>query len=70
MEVKLDVDNDFCDEIVGARLLQTYRALSSDIASEAWGEVDLQQFREVVKALEVVGPWFVYGWDKKKKAKQ
>lgn len=67
MEIKIDVDNDFCDEIVGARLLKTYASLSQDIKNKNWGEVDLKQFACVVAALEVVGPWFVYDWDKKKK---
>lgn len=70
MEIKLDVDNDFCDEIVAARLLQTYRYLSADIQSNTWGEKDIENFKAVVQALEVVGPWFVYNWDKKKKAKK
>jgi hypothetical protein len=66
MEIKIDVDNDFCDEIVAARLLGTYASLSKDIKEKNWGELDLQQFACVVAALEVVGPWFVYDWDKKK----
>ena len=67
--MNIDIDNDFCDAIVEGRLLQTYKSLSKDIKDKNWGQEDLEHFAEVVKALEVVGPWFVYGWDKKKKAK-
>lgn len=67
MEIKLDVDNDFCDDIVAARLIQTYKSLKKDIKEKNWGEEDLEQFQEVVTALEIVGPWFVYDWKKKTK---
>ncbi len=66
MEIKIDVDNDFCDEIVAARLLGTYAALKQDIEKHNWGEEDLESFQKVVDGLEVVGPWFVHNWDKKK----
>jgi hypothetical protein len=67
MEIKIDIDNDFCDEIVAHRLIQTSKALKKDIKEKNWGEEDLKQFQEVVEALEVVGPWFVYMWEKKTK---
>jgi hypothetical protein len=67
MEIKIDIDNDFCDEIVAHRLIQTSKALKKDIKQKNWGEEDLKQFQEVVTALEVVGPWFVYQWEKKTK---
>lgn len=66
MEIKIDVDNDFCDEIVAARLLGTYASLKRDIKQKSWGEEDLKAFAKVVEGLEVVGPWFVNQWDKKK----
>jgi hypothetical protein len=66
-EVKLDVDNDFCDEIVAARLIGTAKALKKDLKEKNWGQEDLEQFQKVVDALEVVGPWFVYQWEKKTK---
>lgn len=66
-EIKLDVDNDFCDEIVEARLIQTAKSLKKDIKDKTWGEEDLKSFQQVVDALEVVGPWFVYQWEKKTK---
>lgn len=67
MEVKLDVDNEFCDDIVGHRLIQTYKALKKDIKEKNWGEEDLASFQKVADALEIVGPWFVYQWEKKTK---
>ena len=67
MEVKLDVDNDFCDEIVAARLIGTAKSLKKDIKEKNWGQEDLEQFQNVVDALEVVGPWFVFDWKKKTK---
>lgn len=67
MEVKLDVDNDFCDEIVAARLVGTYKSLKKDLKEKNWGQEDLEQFQQIVDALDVVGPWFVYLWEKKVK---
>ena len=67
MEIKIDIDNDFCDEIVAGRLIGTAKALKKDIKDKTWGEEDLKQFQQVVDALEVVGPWFVYDWKKKTK---
>ncbi len=67
--MNIDIDNDFCDAIVEGRLLQTYKSLSKDIKEKNWGQEDLENFAKVVAGLEVVGPWFVHNWDKKKKAK-
>ena len=67
MEIKLDIDNDFCYAIVAGRLIQTYKSLKKDIKDKSWGEEDLKQFQEVVTALETVGPWFVYDWKRKTK---
>lgn len=67
--MNIDIDNDFCDAIVEGRLLQTYKSLSKDIKEKNWGQEDLENFAKVVEGLEVVGPWFVHNWDKKKKAK-
>ena len=67
MEIKLDIDNDFCDEIIAGRLIQTCKSLKKDIKDKNWGQEDLEQFQQVVDALEVVGPWFVYDWKKKTK---
>lgn len=66
-EIKIDIDNDFCDDIVAGRLMQTYKSLKKDIKDKNWGAEDLKSFQEVVTALEVVGPWFVYDWKKKVK---
>ena len=67
MEIKLDIDNDFCDAIVAGRLIQTYKSLKKDIKDKNWGTEDLESFQKVVEALEIVGPWFVYQWEKKTK---
>lgn len=63
MEIKIDIDNEFCDDIVAARLVQTYKSLTKDIEEKNWGSEDLKQFKAVVNALNVVGPWFVYLWE-------
>lgn len=65
--MEIDIDNDFCDEIVAGRLIQTYKSLKKDIKENNWGEEDTEDFKKVVEALEVVGPWFVYDWKKKTK---
>ena len=67
MEIKIDIDNDFCDEIVANRLIGTAKALKKDIKDKNWGTEDLESFQKVVDALEVVGPWFVYDWKRKTK---
>ena len=67
MEIKLYIDNDFCDAIVAGRLIQTYKSLKKDIKDKSWGEEDLEQFQQVVDALETVGPWYVYDWKRKTK---
>lgn len=67
MEIKIDIDNDFCDEIVAGRLIGTAKSLKKDIKEKNWGEEDLADFAKVVEALEIVGPWFVFDWKKKTK---
>lgn len=67
MEIKIDIDNDFCDEIVAARLVQTSKSLKKDLKEKNWGQEDLESFAKVVEALEIVGPWFVYDWKHKTK---
>jgi hypothetical protein len=68
--MKIEIDDDFVDEIVEAKLLETYRNLTRDIRDEAWMKEDLEHFKEVVQGLELAGPWFVNQWDKKKKRKK
>jgi hypothetical protein len=65
--MEIDIDNDFCEDIVAGRLIQTYKSLKKDIKDKNWGQEDLESFAKVVEALEVVGPWFVYDWKKKTK---
>jgi hypothetical protein len=66
-EIKIDIDNDFCDEIVAGRLIGTYKSLKKDIKDNNWGQEDLASFKQVVEALDIIGPWFVYDWKKKTK---
>jgi hypothetical protein len=70
MKIELELDCELTDKIVEATLLETYKDLQKDIKEKNWGEVNLEQFAEVVKGLELVGPWYVHNWDKKKKAKK
>lgn len=67
MEIKIDIDNDFCDEIVAGRLIGTAKSLKKDIKEKNWGSEDLESFQKIVDALEVVGPWFVFDWKRKTK---
>jgi hypothetical protein len=68
--MKVEIDDDAIDEIMETKLLETYKNLTRDIKTNSWGDENTEQFIEVVKGLELVGPWFVYNWDKKKKAKK
>lgn len=70
MEIKIDIDNEFCDEIVAARLIDTYRCLYNDVINEIVGPLDVEDYKRVLEGLDMVGPWFVYNWDKKKKGKK
>jgi hypothetical protein len=70
MSMKVEIDDDAIDEIMETKLLETYKNLTRDIKTNSWGDINTEQFIEVVKGLELVGPWFVYNWDKKKKAKK
>ena len=70
MEIKIDIDNEFCDEIVAARLVDTYRCLSADVESGFVGPLDLEDYKRVLEGLDKAAPWFVYDWDKKKKGKK
>jgi hypothetical protein len=67
VEIKIDIDNDFCDEIVAGRLIGTAKSLKKDIKEKNWGSEDLESFQKIVDALEVVGPWFVFDWKRKTK---
>lgn len=64
----LEIDEDCVDKIVAAELIQTYKQLKKDLKNpKQWHEDDLQAFQNVFEALKVVGPFYVFDWDKKTK---
>lgn len=70
MKVEVDLDWELVDKVMEAKLLESYRDLIADIKANSWGEDDTEHFKKVVEGLDLVGPWFVHNWDKKKKAKK
>jgi hypothetical protein len=64
----IEIDDDCLDTIVAAELISTYKSLKKDLKNpEQWHEDDLEAFQEVLKALDVVGPFYVHDWKKKVK---
>lgn len=73
----ITVDWDTADAIMEAHLLDTYHSLISNIKAlksrkklQDFEEEDLEHFKRVLKSIEVVGDWYIYDFDKKKRKKK
>jgi transposase len=69
--MKIEVNDDFADEIVGAVILNTYKSLKKDLKKakknpDIYHEDDITDWEKLIPALDIVGAWYVYQWDKKK----
>ena len=67
-------DWDTVDQIMEQNLLHSYCSLKEDIKRlkskkklQDWEKEDLDQFERLVEAMDVIGAYFVYDFDKKAK---
>ena len=69
--MKIEINDDFADEMVGAALLNTYKSLKKDLKKakknpDIYHEDDIADWEKLIPALDIVGAWYVYQWDNKK----
>lgn len=66
--MKIEISDDCIDEIMSAELIETYKQLREDLKNpKQWHEDDFQAFQDVFEALKIVGPFYVFDWEKKTK---
>ena len=70
--MKIEIDDDFTDEITAANLAQSYVSISEMMKSgKAWHEDDIAAWKELLPAIKLVGGWYSIDFDKElKKAKK
>jgi len=73
----IEVDWDTADAIMEAQLLYTYRDLSEQVKKlrakkklKDWEREDLDHFELVLEGIDLIGEWYVFDFDKKKKRKK
>lgn len=66
--MKIEIDDEFADEIVRGALMETYLNLSEDLKSgKNLDDDDKEIYQNVVAAIEVLGTWFFYDFKGKVK---
>lgn len=73
----ITVDWDTADAIMEAHLIDTYHSLNDNIKRltskkklKDFEKEDLEHFKYVLEGIEIVGSWYVYDFDKKKRKKK
>lgn len=73
----ITVDWDTADAIMEAHLLDTYHSLTDNIKIlkskkklKDFEKEDLENFKNVLEGIEIVGNWYVFDFDKKKRKKK
>lgn len=67
--MKIEIDDDFADEIVVANLADSYASISTMLKNgKGWHEDDVAAWKELLPALKVVGGWYCVDFDKAIKA--
>ena len=73
----ITVDWDTADAIMEAHLFDTYHSLTDNIKRleakkklKDFEKEDLEHFKRVLEGIEIVGSWYVYDFDKKKRKKK
>lgn len=66
--MKIEIDDEFGDEIVRGSLMETYLNLSEDLKSgKSLHDDDKEIYQNVVAAIEVLGTWYFYDFEGKVK---
>ena len=66
--MKVEIDDEFADEIVRGALMETYLNLSENLKSDKPLDYDDKEiYQKVVEAIEVLGTWFFYDFKGKVK---
>jgi hypothetical protein len=73
----ITVDWETADAIMEAHLLDTYHSLTDNIKVlkskkklKDFEKEDLEHFERVLEGIEIIGSWYVYNFDKKKRKKK
>jgi hypothetical protein len=71
--MKLDVDDDWVDEIISRAIMQSYLWIKADLKKEkqtpgTHHEDDVANWKVLLPALEEVGKYFTFDWEGKLKA--
>jgi hypothetical protein len=68
----LEIDDDFSDQIVVNVLADSYVSMKSMLKNGTlWHEDDVQAYKEILPAIEIIGKWFSVDFDAElKKAKK
>ena len=57
--MKIDINDDFADEIVVATLAESYASIKSMLKnSNHWHEDDVAAWKELLPAIALVGGWY------------
>ena len=66
--MKIEIDDEFVDDIVRGGLMETYLNLSEDLKSGKFlDDDDKEIYQNVVAAIEVLGTWYFYDFEGKVK---
>ena len=64
--MKVDISEDCADEIMETCLVQMYKDVKGYLKDgNAYHEDDVKAFKEVLEAMNVIGPWAVQDWKKR-----
>ena len=70
--MKLEIDDDYADEITVANMAQSYVSINDMMKSgKAWHEDDVAAWKELLPAIKLVGGWYSVDFEAElKKAKK
>jgi len=65
--VKIEIDDDCVESIIGAALVNTYIWLTEDLKTAkknplVYHEDDVEMWEKLIPALEIVAEWYVYNF--------
>ncbi len=62
--MKLEIDDDYADEITVANMAQSYVSITDMMKSgKAWHEDDIAAWKELLPAIKLVGGWYSVDFD-------